>query len=186
MVKQYLVLILLLLTQSGIARAVCVATGPDGKLGEESCAELQVLLSIPAQARVSQLGDFDLGQFDYETAPQTMDDFCIWYNTEQFSMVISSNNSIGDNTFNLKGNNNNTLIPYELTWFNQPGAAGKKLSLTNQEDIPQQPLVVDQARTTPKCIENNTSINITVPLKNLQGKPEDSYSDTITVTVSVQ
>ena len=185
MIKISCLTALILLTQSGLASAVCVATGSDGELAAESCAESQIFLSIPALARVALLGDFTLGEFDYETAPQATDDFCIWYNSERFSMIISSANGARDNTFSLLGTNTTERIPYRLTWYDQTGTSGTQLDLTNLEDVPQDQLALPQRPTDSGCAVDNVSINITVPLENLEGKPEDSYSDTLTVTVSV-
>lgn len=185
MIKIYRFIALILLTQSGLASAVCVATGSDRELAAESCAESQILFAIPALARVSLLDDFSLGEFDYETAPQSTDDFCIWYNTEQFSMTVNSANSTGNSTFNLLGTNTTERIPYQLTWYDRTATSGNELNLTSLENVPQNQLALPERPTDSGCAVDNVSINITVPLENLEGKPEDSYSDVLTVTVSV-
>lgn len=178
----------LLLTVMTFFAPFALAVCPDGenRLGAESCVESDVTLSIPALARVNQLQEFTLGEFDYETAPQAINDFCIWYNTEQFAMTINSANRTGDNTFGLVGSDTAERIPYEVVWYDQAGSAGNELILTSLEDIPQQQLSLPQRPTDSNCSTNNVSLNITVPLQNLEDKPEDSYSDTLTVTVSVQ
>ena len=185
MIYRYIVVTIFAL-QSAYSAAVCIPTGGDGVLADESCAESDITLSIPALARVNQLQEFTLGQFDYETAPQAVNDFCVWYNTEQFAMTVNSANRTGDNTFGLLGSNTNERIPYQVTWYDQTGNAGNELILTDQENIPQQQLVLPQRPIDSGCTTNNVSINVTVPLQNLEDKPEDSYSDTLTVTVSVQ
>ncbi len=185
MIKNYIFISLLLLMQAGTASAVCVASGPDGELGVETCGESQIFLTIPALARVSLLSDFSLGVFDYETPPQFSDDFCIWYNTEQFAMTVNSANSTGDGSFALLGTSTTERIPYQLTWYDQTASSGAELNLSNQENILQDQLALPQQPTDSGCALENVSMNITVPLENLEGKPEDSYSDTLTVTVSV-
>ena len=183
MISRYALLAVLILF-SPFSLAVC----PDGEniLGIESCALSDISLSIPALARVSQLQEFTLGEFDYETPPQAINDFCIWYNTEQFAMTINSANRTGDNTFGLIGSNTAERIPYQVTWYDQAGSSGNELILTALENIPQQQLSLPQRPADSNCSTNNVSLNITVPLQNLEDKPEDSYSDTLTVTVSVQ
>lgn len=186
MINRYRSIVLTLMLQSGLVSAVCVPAGGDGELAFESCSESEISLSIPSLARVALLDQFTLGVFDYETPPQATDDFCIWYNTEQFSMTVNSANSNGENTFALLGSNTTERIPYQLTWYDRTGAVGEQIDLSNQENLPQDQLVLFQRPTDAGCTTDNTSINITVPLENLEGKPEDSYSDTLTVTVSVQ
>ena len=67
----------------------------------------------------------------------------------------------------------------DWTWYDQTGTSGTQLDLTNLEDVPQDQLALPQRPTDSGCAVDNVSINITVPLENLEGKPEDSYSDTI-------
>lgn len=185
MIYKYIFFTVLMLKSAG-AFAVCVANDGDGDLGDESCAEALLTLSVPALARVNQLQEFELGVFDYETEPQDSNDFCIWYNTEQFSLTVNSANSVGDNTFALLGTGTAERIPYEVSWYDQTGSAGNELNLSSLENVPQQQLSLPNAPVNSDCEDNNTSINIRVPLQNLEDKPEDSYSDTLTVTVSVQ
>lgn len=181
-----LVMFMSLTWSSTFTWAACTPTGGDGVLGDESCAESDVTLSIPALARVNQLTEFSLGEFDYETVPQSLNDFCIWYNTEQFSLTINSANSAGDNTFGLLGSASAVRIPYDVIWYNQIGAAGTEFDLSAEESVPQQQLTLFSQAVNSNCESNNTSINVRVPLQNLENQPEDSYSDTLTVTVSVQ
>ena len=166
--------------------ALALCQGPENELSGESCATSDVTLSIPALARINELEAFELGVFDYETAPQDTNDFCIWYNTEQFALTVTSENTVGDNTFSLLGSNTTERIPYQVTWFDQTGGSGNELILTDQEDVPQQQLALPQQPADSGCTTRNVSINVTVPLQNLEDKPEDSYSDTLTVTVSIQ
>ena len=179
-------LLVLFLMMDSAAYAACVATGRDGELADESCAESQLQLSVPALARVSLLDAFTLGEFDFETPPQTSDDFCIWYNSETFSMTVSSANSSGGGQFVMLGSNTTEQIPYEVTWFDRTGNSGSELNLSNLENIPQNQLSLPEQPVSSDCSVDNVSIQILVPLDNLQGKPEDSYSDTLTVTVAVQ
>ena len=185
MIKKYLLGGMVLLIHSGIVNAACVATGPDGELADESCAETQVSMSIPTLARVAALDPFNFGAFDYENPPTASDDFCIWYNAENFSMTVNSANSVG-NTFGMVGTNTTERIPYEVTWYDRTGNAGNSLDLTNLEDVVQEQLTLPEVPQDSNCASNNVSMNLVVPLANLEDKPEDSYSDTITVTVSVQ
>ena len=184
MIERYL-LIIFLLCQSLTAYSACVPSGGNGSLLDETCAESQVSLAVPALARVSLLDAFNFGEFDYITAPQASDDFCIWYNSSLFSMTVNSANSIGDGLFGLVGTNTTERIDYNVLWFYQAGNTGNSIDLTTQENIPQNQLALNQISSS-DCSINNTSIGIVVPLENLQDKPEDSYSDTLTVTVSVQ
>ncbi|UYM13922.1 hypothetical protein [Endozoicomonas euniceicola] len=185
MIYSYLIAIIIAL-QSTVSLAVCIPDDGDGELGVESCAASDITLSVPALARVNQLQEFSLGEFDYETVPQSINDFCIWYNTEEFSLTVNSANSAGDSTFGLLGTSSAVRIPYEVIWYNQTGGGGTELNLTAQENIPQQQLRLPTLPVNSDCEENNTSINVRVPLQNLENQPEDSYSDTLTVTVSVQ
>ena len=180
----FLIVAVVLFSSRG--NALCTATGSDGLPGGESCALSEINLAIPALARVSLLRPFSLGEFDYETPPQTSDDFCIWYNTEEFSMTVNSSNSVGDGSFSLLGSNTTERIPYEVTWFDSTAGSGTPLNLSSLENIPQDQLSLPQRPDDSGCAVNNVSIGITVPLQNLEGKPEDSYGDTLTVTVSVQ
>ncbi|AMO58467.1 hypothetical protein GZ77_18875 [Endozoicomonas montiporae] len=185
MIYRYLIFILLAL-QSAYSAAVCIPNGGDGVLDIESCAEADITLSIPALARVNQLQEFSLGEFDYVTVPQSLNDFCIWYNTEEFSLTVNSANSTGDSSFGLLGTSSAARIPYEVVWYDQTGGSGTELNLTSLEDVPQQQLRLPSQPVNSDCEDNNTSINVRVPLQNLENQPEDSYSDTLTVTVSVQ
>ena len=171
--------------QSAYSSAECISDGGDGILAGESCTESDITLSIPALARVNQLQEFSLGQFDHVTAPQSLNDFCIWYNTEEFVLTVSSANSLGDGLFALQGSSFAVRIPYEVIWYDQTGGSGTDLDLTVQENIPQQQLRLPTKPVNSNCTDNNTSINVRVPLQNLENQPEDSYSDTLTVTVSV-
>lgn len=185
MIYKYIFLTLLML-KSADSFAICIADDGDGDLGDESCAESRVVLSVPALARVNQLQQFNLGVFDYETTPEDSNDFCIWYNTEQFSLTVNSANSVGDSSFALLGTNSAVRIPYEVIWYNQTSGSGTELNLSALENIPQQQLSLPDQPVNSNCEENNTSLNVRVPLQNLENQPEDSYSDTLTVTVSVQ
>lgn len=185
MIYRFLVFTIFAL-QSAYSAAVCIPNDGDGVLAAESCAESDITLSIPALARVNQLHEFSLGEFDYVTVPQSLNDFCIWYNTEEFALTVNSANSVGDSTFALLGTSSAVRIPYEVVWFNQTGGSGTEFNLTARENIPQQQLRLPTKPVNSNCTNNNTSINVRVPLQNLENQPEDSYSDTLTVTVSVE
>ena len=185
MIYRYLTLIVFAL-QSAYSAAVCIPNGGDGVLADESCAESDISLSIPALARVNQLNEFTLGEFDYVTTPEDSNDFCIWYNTDQFALTVSSENSVGDNVFALQGLGTSVRIPYEVVWYDQTGNSGAEFNLSRLENVPQQQLSLPTQPVNSDCEENNTSIHVRVPLQNLENPPEGSYSDTLTVTVSVQ
>ena len=184
MTKRHWILIILLY-HSFTASAVCTPSGGDGELLNETCAESQVTLTLPALVRVSLLNAFNFGEFDYINAPRANDDFCIWYNTSLFSMTVNSANSIGNSSFGLVGTNTTERIDYNVIWFDQAGNSGDSVDLTDQESVPQNQLTLNQLSNS-SCSTNNTSLGIVVPLENLQDKPEDSYTDTLTVTVSSQ
>ena len=165
---------------------MCVAAGQNSSIGGESCAETQVTLSVPALANAILLEPFDLGQFDYETAPVSGSDFCIWYNTENFTLTVTSLNTKNDNRFYLAGTNLNRTVEYNVTWFNQAGFSGTAYNLTNQENVVQRGLTLPNKADSYQCVNKNVSLEVKVPVDNLQDKPEDIYSDVLTVTVAVE
>ena len=180
-----IILIMLVFVFSLNANAVCTPTDGDGSLASETCGVADVSFSVPALARVSQLDPFDFGVFDFETSPEASDDFCIWYNTGSFSMTVNSLNTASDNLFSLLGSNSNERINYQVFWYDQVGKGGVSRELTRLENVPQNQLVINQVVSS-DCTTNNSSLGVSIPFENLQGKPEDEYSDILTVTVSVQ
>ena len=166
---------------------LCTAVGPDGQPGFDSCAETRVTLTVPPLVIVSRLEALSLGSFHYPYPPESTNDFCIWYNTERFSLKIFSANSQGDNRFYLTSINNASVrIPYQLTWYDQPGAKGTEIDLSQQENIVQTRLRLSEKSFDSECAQKNTSLRVTIPLHEMAGKPEDTYFDAITVLVSVQ
>lgn len=165
----------LVLSSSGFVNAAGQGAGQnDGATGETSEGHTHMKVTVPQLYRITGMADIDFGQWDGSAAALERSlNACVRSNgNETYTVRFATQET--DNTFKLVGTA--TKIDYLVSW-------GGTNVLTG--DAPTGTRHSSNMGTNPgDCANNTDQLKVSIPFLNLEAAAVDSYTGTLTLTIS--
>lgn len=151
-----------------------------------SSGNLNIQLRISDFIQVNNLNDIDLGKFNFNNNKSGNDDFCVFSNSDSFSLTLYGSN----NSFELSSKSNSNLkIDYNvnLSTLNTYGNTTSKFKVYAGRKIKN----IEEKRNSLNCynqytgkFEPNLNLEVIVDKNNMLDAIPDNYKDIITIIAS--
>lgn len=153
-----------------------------GSMGATSQGDIQISAGVPDLVKISYLDDLSLGTFSGTGDLTGSDDVCVFSNNGGYNIDAAGSGT--GNAFELTGGSTGSTVPYSVEWGNTAGAASGS-AVTPSTGL----TGVTGSFTTPSC-QGGSSLNATLMVRiseaDLSGAAADTYTGTLTLTVSPQ
>ena len=157
---------------AGLAASGNAVAATQGSVGATSEGNLDIFLVIPDLIRITQLADIDFGTYTGDGADLTQSsDACVRTNGAATYQVTATSTA---GSFELQAGTAATTVPYSVEWGGN--------ALTYNTGLGTQ--AADDTSLGGDCTGATGKVSVTILGTDMDAAEADSYSDTLTLTVS--
>jgi hypothetical protein len=166
-----------------LASGTAEATPTQGTLGATSTGIINISVSVPNRARITNLSDITITNQDPNTAVNNAQNVCVWSNTATKKYTVTASGSGTASAFTLASTT--LTVPYSVQWSGSSGSTSGTALTAGTASTAFTSTATDQACATAPSTSASLIVNMaTADLGGMQS--QTNYTGTLTLVVTPQ
>jgi hypothetical protein len=159
------------------------ATPTQGTLGSTSTGVINISVSVPNRARITNLSDVTITNQDPNTAVNSAQSVCVWSNTSTKNYTVTATGSGSSSAFTLA--NSTLTVPYSVEWSGSTGQSSGTILTAGTASAAFTSTATNQ--TCASGPSTTASLIVNMATSDLGGmQAQTNYTGTLTLVVAPQ